>query len=227
MYRELRNYHNLQRRMFEGVGEYDIPMIQKQDIDIEGCTWVSFNSAPTWQIPGNAVCHFFLDDYQFERLWANPDEYVALLSRFRAITSPDFSLYADFPKSVQIFNHFRKHWLAAYYQEHGIKVIPTACWYDEMSYDWCFDGDPKDAVVAISDIGTMVTAKNRERFYIGYDTMMNRLSPQRVFLYTSNLDLERFDEKTASGSERITLVSNANIDRLRQVRKKKKRRRRR
>lgn len=86
--------------------------------------------------------HFFLDDCQFNRCWNNPDRYVEILKRFKCVLSSDFSLFTDFPKALQIYNHYRKHWLGAYWQMHGIEVIPTLCWSDEESFAWCFDGEP-------------------------------------------------------------------------------------
>lgn len=79
--------------------------------------------------------HFFLDDYQFMRLWNNPERYIDLLKKFNCVLSPDFSLYADYPTALQIYNHYRKHWLAACWQMYGIEVIPTICWSNEKSFE--------------------------------------------------------------------------------------------
>lgn len=39
------------------------------------CEWIGFNyAASTARRAGKGV-HFFLDDYQFERVWNNPDRY--------------------------------------------------------------------------------------------------------------------------------------------------------
>ena len=45
----------------------------------------------------NIGIHFYLDDYQFERLWNNPQEYIEILKQYKCILSPDFSLYLDMP----------------------------------------------------------------------------------------------------------------------------------
>ena len=47
------------------------------------------------------------------------------------------------PFAMQIYNQYRKHWLAAYWQLNGITVYPTISWSDENSYEWCFDGEPR------------------------------------------------------------------------------------
>lgn len=129
MYKSQRNYENAQRAIYNGTGEYQIPEIEP--VQYEGCDWIGFNYASTAKDKEKKGVHFFLDDYQFIRLWTDPDRYIGMLQQFSYVMSPDFSMYTDFPKALQIYNHYRKHWLAAYWQEHGIRVIPTICWSDK------------------------------------------------------------------------------------------------
>lgn len=56
---------------------------------------------------------------------------IPMLQQFRYVLIPDFSLYTDFPKALQIWNHYRKHWIGAYMQLYGIDVIPTIAWNTE------------------------------------------------------------------------------------------------
>ena len=147
MYKEQRNYENVQRMLFDGVGRYDIPEIEPTQFN--NAEFIGFNYAKSAKNPENKAVHFFLDDYQFTRVWTEPDRYISMLQRFKYVLTPDFSLYTDFPKSLQIYNHYRKHWLGAYWQMHGINVIPTICWSDRDSFEWCFDGEPTRSVVAV------------------------------------------------------------------------------
>ena len=181
VYRQQRNYENLNKRIFEGVGDYDIPVLRSAVYDVEN--WISFNFARGCEEPERHGIHFFIDDYQFMRLWKNPDAYLSRLEQFQAICTPDFSTYTDFPKAVQIYNHYRKHWLGAYWQEHGIKVIPTISWSDEESFDWCFDGEPVGGMVAVSSVGTQGSARAQDLFEAGYREMLQRLKPSRILLY--------------------------------------------
>ena len=41
------------------------------------------------------MVHFFLYDYRFESVWKNPDNGIEKLSRYRAVLSPDFSMYLE------------------------------------------------------------------------------------------------------------------------------------
>ena len=133
-------YENLQHGFYAGAGKYDIPQLTGSKIT-DFPELIGFNYAKTTKNRQNKGVHFFLDDYQFLRLWNNPTAYLDILKGFRCVLTPDFSLYADFPTAMQIYNHYRKHWLGAFWEDNGIEVIPTICWSDEKSFKWCFDGE--------------------------------------------------------------------------------------
>lgn len=181
MYKTRRNYENIQNRLFDGVGEYRIPEIKPTQY--ESCDFIGFNYAKDCKNPENKGVHFFLDDYQFNRVWNDPDRYIDMLRRFKCVLSPDFSLFTDFPKALQIYNHYRKHWLAAYWQENGINVIPTVCWSTQDSFEWCFDGELTHGCVAVSAIGTQRRKADKEAFMTGYNEMLRRLEPETILFY--------------------------------------------
>ena len=181
-YRATRNYENMQRARFRGVGEYGIPVLPPvKSCDVEN--WISFNYVKGCDDPEDHGVHFFIDDYQFERVWKQPDVYTSMLKRFQAVCAPDFSLYADFPKALQLYNHYRKHWCGAYWGAHGVTVIPTVCWADRESYSWCFDGDPRGSVVAVGSVGTQNSPEARKLFIQGYKEMLRRLQPTKIIFY--------------------------------------------
>lgn len=181
-------YLNLTDRIFNGAGEYNIPIIQPTYlIDVDN--WIGFNYAMTTsKSPENTGVNFFLYDHQFERVWNSPNRYAESLSKWKAVMSPDYSLYTDFPKAVQIFNHYRKHWVGAYWQEKGLTVIPTIAWSDKDSFDWCFDGEPEGGIVAVSNVGCMKSRETRELFMAGYKEMLTRLQPVEVLFFASKFD---------------------------------------
>ena len=182
-FRQTRFWENCEKRIYEGVGKYDIPEIQGMyDVD-EISDFIGWNYALKEKHPEDKAVHFFVDDYQFNRLWTNPDAYLEKLKRFQYVFTPDFSPYADFPKAVQVFNHFRKHWIGAYLQENGVRVIPTVTWSYPPSYDFCFDGEPKNSVVAISSVGCMKSKRNKQMLIDGYNEMVKRLEPSCIIFY--------------------------------------------
>lgn len=97
--------------------------------------------------------------------------------------TPDFSLYTDFPKAIQIYNHYRKMWLGALWQSCGYKVIPTIAWSDRDSFDWCFDGVPKNSTVAVSSVGTQRSKDTKQAFLDGWNEMLKRLQPETVIFH--------------------------------------------
>lgn len=181
MYKAQRNYENIQKARYEGLGEYQIPQIKP--CDYGSCEWIGFNYALGAPDKAKKGVHFFLDDYQFIRLWSDPDRYLATLQQYAYVMSPDYSLFTDFPKPLQIYNHYRKHWLAAYWQQNGIKVIPTICWSNEESFAWCFDGEPRHSTVAISSVGTQNSPERKQKFLAGYEEMLYRLEPTQIIFY--------------------------------------------
>lgn len=177
-----RNYENLERRIFDGVGKYGIPQIEPTCFE-GGCDFIGFNFAASTKDRETIGVHFFIDDYQFNRLWTNIDRYVDMLAQFRCVMTPDFSTYTDFPKAIQIYNHYRKHWVGAYLQEAGIEVIPTISWSTPDSFEWCFDGEPTHSAVAVSSVGATNSRAKKELFLTGYAAMMERLHPETILFY--------------------------------------------
>lgn len=182
MYKTQRNYENVQRMIFDGTGSFGIPKIEPIK-SVQVAEFIGFNYAASTKNAENKAVHFFLDDYQFNRVWTNPNRYIEMMRKFKYVLAPDFSLYTDFPIALQIYNHYRKHWLAAYWQLNGIRVIPTICWSDETSYEWCFDGEPMHSVVAVSSVGTQNSKERKQRFMDGYMEMVERLQPTQIIFY--------------------------------------------
>ena len=184
MYKINRNYENLNKMIFKGYGKYEIPQIFSVHTDIL-FNWIPFNYALSCKDTSLCAVHFFVDDYQFLRVWNNPDRYIEVLRRFSVVCSPDFSLYCDMPQAIQLYNHYRKHWLGAYWQAKGLKVIPTIAWSDRDSFEWCFDGEPVGGIVAVSSVGIKKSQNLIDKFMFGFDKMMHTLSPEKILLYGS------------------------------------------
>ncbi len=83
-------------------------------------------------------------------VWKNPDNDIEKLSRYRAVLSPDFSMYLEIAPVMQLYNVFRNRWCGAYWASKGLRVIPTVNWGDESTFDFCFEGIEKGSVVAVS-----------------------------------------------------------------------------
>lgn len=134
--------------------------------------------------------HFFVDDYQFERLWNQPERYLPLIKRFAGALSPDFSCYMDMPLPMQRWNEYRRRALANYWQRNGIDVVPTLSWSDPRSYGFMLGGLPKHSTVAVSTVGVKSDENARSVFMDGMAEAMRRLEPSRVLLYGGNVGFD-------------------------------------
>lgn len=162
------------------VGAFDFPMLDKVDKqNIERV--VPFNIFKS-KVDEGAWVHFFIDDYQFERLWSNPTQYIKLLSKAKGIITTDFSIYQDMPKAMQIYNCYRNRALARYFQTHGLKIIPAVGWSDSMSFDWCFDGISKGSAVAVSTNGCMQNKEALKCFLSGFNRLLEEIDPCQIIL---------------------------------------------
>ena len=194
-YREKRGaYLNCEKRIFSGTGPFDFPVMDPVEVDVTDTEVIGFNYAIGCRHPEDKICHFYVDDYQFERVWNDPDRYIPILGRFKAVMAPDFSMYTDFPKAVQIFNHYRKMWCAAYWQEHGINVIPTICWSTPDSFEWCFDGIPRHSLICVSTVGGFGNHEDNKAAWLeGYERCLEVLDPSEVLLFGKQYPEVKFD----------------------------------
>ena len=64
---------------------------------------IGFNYVKSWKDNREGVgVHFYIDDYQFERIWNKPHENIERLRGFSCVLTPDFSTYVDMPMAMKI-----------------------------------------------------------------------------------------------------------------------------
>lgn len=186
--RRVENILNLEYAQFEGSGKYDIPIIKPVYELPEIKEWIGFNYVLSDDEPEGKAVHFFIDDYQFERVWSNPERYVDKLKRYVCVATPDFSPYGDMPLAAQIFNIYRKNWVGAFLQNNGVTVIPTVrASTDARSLDFYIDGFPQKSIVLISNMWTK-SADEKNAFLKEYQTMVERLRPKKIFMYGNRMN---------------------------------------
>ena len=192
--RRVANILNLENGDYEGDGYYGIPMLDPVFEVPEIKDWIGFNYVLSDKEPEGKAVHFFVDDYQFERIWNNPERYVEKLRRYVCVATPDFSPYADMPRALQIYNHYRKHWVGRWLQDRGVVVIPTIrCNTDPESLKWFLDGTPKGGIVAIS---SMWSKETHEIDAQSYRILKEKIDPCKIFVYggnTGNIGIEDGD----------------------------------
>jgi hypothetical protein len=166
---------------------WEMPIISKDNYIPERL--IGFNEALTSKAY-DACVHFFLDDYQFERIWKEPRRYVDVLKRFSGVCSPDFSLYLDMPTPLRIYNTYRSRLVGQYLQSQGLRVIPTISWATEDSFKYCFKGIPKGSIVAISTLGVKNNPKALGIWQAGKKELINQVEPSVILIYGGKVETE-------------------------------------
>ena len=168
-------------------GFWQMPIIENDNFIPENL--IGFNYAKSSE-EKNVGIHFYLDDYQFERIWSYPEKYIDVLSEYECILSPDFSLYMDMPMPMKIWNVYRSRQIGAYYQSKGIKVIPTISWAEQSTFEFAFEGIPKGSIVSISTIGVKRDKEAMEIWKSGVDEMIKRIEPSAILVYGGKIEYD-------------------------------------
>lgn len=182
-------------------GKYQMPIILPTDYAPKKL--IAFNSVKTTKDTECGV-HFFIDDYQFERLWRTPELYINRLKQFECVLTPDFSLYTDMSIATQIWNVYRSRLLGQFMQAHNITVIPTLQWSTKESYDFCFDGLKQGGTVAVSTIGVKRYDDATQLWKDGMDEAIMRLKPKRIIVYGKPVDYDFGDIEVINISNTVT-----------------------
>ena len=170
------------------AGKWDIPTLQPVHVVPE--RFLGFNYART-STDFDSCIHFFLDDYQFERVWNRPEENIKVLSKFSSCLTPDFSLYRDMPKALMLWNVYRSRLFGQMCQRAGLTVIPTIQYAGPETYDFVFDGLPEHSTVAVSSVGIMKDKVAVDLFLRGFIEMQSRIHPETVLFYGNSTILQR------------------------------------
>lgn len=175
---EFRNDPMFLRNQFARDGTFEMPIIRKTKLDLDNIAFIGYDKLNGKET--DKIIHFFLDDYKFEILWKDPEPRIAKLKEYRAVLSPQFSLYTEMSLAVQIHQVFKSRWCGAYFQSKGLKVIPSLVWGKPDTFWFSFDGIDEGSVVAVSTIG-MRTEK--DLFMAGYKKMLRRIKPKAIICY--------------------------------------------
>lgn len=160
----------------------------------------------------NYGIHFYIDDYQFERVWNNPNQYVDALYKYDCIFSPDFSLYVDMPMAMKIWNVYRSRLIGQFYQSCGIKVIPTLSWCEKETFEFCFDGVEKGSIVSVSTIGVKRDHEALQIWKDGVNAMIEHIKPSLILVYGGKIDFDYGDVPIKYYENKVTTRMNNSKD---------------
>lgn len=168
-------------------GFYQMPCIESETHIPNGL--MGFNYALTSGDHSKGI-HFYVDDYQFERIWNDPHKYIDILRDYDCVLTPDFSLYMDMPMSMKIWNVFRSRLIGQMMQDEGLTVIPTVSWAEKETFDFAFAGLPEGGVMSISTVGVKQDPHAFEIWKAGTDELIKRKKPSALLVYGGAVDYD-------------------------------------
>lgn len=176
------NFHNLELLKKVQVDEEGFPIVGRSEVVPD--EFVDFSGATSTkkELKSRAACHFYLDDYRFERIWTYPEKYFELLKSFKCVIQADFSLYLDMPRAIQMWNKYRSNLLAAWWQAEGIEVVPSLVWSDRESFDFAFKGLPRGGVYATTAVGCH-SGEAKKFWEAGMAYALEELKPETLLFF--------------------------------------------
>lgn len=201
--------YNMQLLDDDYDGFYEMPVIHAESHIPDRL--IGFNYAKSSDDSGAGI-HCFVDDYQFERLWNSPEQYTDILAKYDCVLSPDFSLYMDMPMAMKVWNIFRSRTIGHYWQQEGLRVIPTISWAEPATFAFCFDGVEHGGTVAISTIGVKREDEAFQIWKAGMDEMIKVIQPTAILVYGGELDYlypEGIEVKNYSNAVTDRMVASA------------------
>jgi hypothetical protein len=164
------------------VGQYELPEVKPYTGDIP-MVLTPYTMKDTGDIRG--AIHFYVDDYRFTGMymWGNLAHFTAQVSRYRTVIAPDFSLYLDQSRTLNLFQLYQNRVVTAAWQQQGLNVIPSVSWGNADSFDYCFDGLPKNSVLSLGGLGNAHHPSMLELWEYGVLKTIEQLQPIALIIY--------------------------------------------
>lgn len=152
-------------------------------------------SVPSKIIPYKAISNashtdcpcFYMNDPETPLLFNNIEYYTDRLSKFDYVIAPDYSMYCGAPLPVNLQSLFVNRAVAAYWQEHGLNVIPSFNGGDAKTFDYCLVGMPKQSIIATSNVGVSHSPITRRLWIALVEMAIKELEPTALIIYGTKI----------------------------------------
>ena len=200
-------------------GKYDIPFCPNtaSAIPKDQITWEEAKQVHKRHLDRKEKDYFedvyinwYIDDYKFDNrngIWNNYRFALNVIRHFAGVITPDFSTYQDFPYPYKLKATYKMRAFGYWLGTLGVNVINNVRWGTEESFDYCFEGIPKNSIVSIGTVGGGPRKLvDRERFETGLYKMIEVLKPHTILVYGSEKG-KCFDELKKRGIKIVSYQS--------------------
>lgn len=150
------------------------------------------------------LVHFFVDDYQFERVWNKPELWAEKLRGFAVVLTPDFSALEGLPEEVNLYNAWRSARVGQIWQEAWIdedtQLVPTLIYTNEKDVVRATRLLAPFGWYAISTTGIRTTSEF-ERFTNGLLQASKELVPRGLIVFGDDERIPRLAINEILGEE--------------------------
>ena len=164
------------------VGVPGIPMLMDLDNAQIPRDMIPFSKAMKCSNKRQYV-HFYMHDREFSRVLTATDKYLDLLKLYDGVITPDCTLMIGQSPCLQQTSTYMNRAVGFYLQKNGIPVVPNIRWSDESSFEYCFLGVPKGAMVSVSTHGCIRSKDERHMFKKGVGAMLEAIQPKIVLVH--------------------------------------------
>ena len=173
-----RKDHLFLRDGFETAGEFNFPLIKRQNVDLQNISLIPFHLTQPHDVKNkNCGVHFFLDDYRFECVYSKPEISQNRMLGYKFRLTPDFSEYREMDRWRLVENTGKSRWCGAYWQSKGEVVIPTISWAGLSTINICTSAIEKECVIAVCTVGCKMSKFD---FLTCYNRALEIVEPPKI-----------------------------------------------
>lgn len=164
-------------------GPYQIPILRPTTLPSCPEAMASFCRQPQTILRQRTLLHGFVDDLKLLPLLKAPKKFLEQFATYFAVTTPDFSICTEMPLQDRIRSTWSSRAIGAYFQQHGLQVVPNIRWAHLSDLEYVLDGLSTGGTIVLSTQGLLREQTLRKTFEIGAEIVLHQLEPEHVIIY--------------------------------------------
>lgn len=165
----------------------------------------------------DGILEFYIKDRALEGFWQNRKELYKQFKKqnFKAIITPNFSVYEDAPRSEHLYNIQRSKRVYNEMIQESLPAIPDIIWATSEDLEFWINEINKSNIKTIAfsfmNVDTRLKASNSWRHYLlGYKILISRISSEIEIIIAGISSIKRFEEiKKISKNRKISIMHQA------------------